>query len=123
MRFAAAVCLTVATALVGFAHRPLPGFRTGPDLVEAGGIAFGSFCVARVTERDDDGTAKTTVVVRPCDACLLFSAPGLGAVAEIAPPPPVARVLERLAARDQTVHPRQERRATARGPPGFVAAT
>lgn len=119
-RFAAAVCLTVATIVVGFAHRPLPGFPDGAALVEAGGVAFGGICVAPVAGSEDaaGGPAKHRILV--CPACLLFAAPGLGAVADVALPPPVSLVLARVWIAEVPVRSRPRPRASARGPPGVA---
>ncbi|NLH79636.1 MAG: hypothetical protein GX458_02165 [Phyllobacteriaceae bacterium] len=113
------MCLTVASLLVGFAHRPLPGFSTGEDLVAAGGISFGSVCVARVVVEDHGGKPTTRVAITVCDACLLAAAPGLGAVAEIVPPPPIDLPLGRLVFGDERGRGRDAPTATARGPPAL----
>lgn len=118
MRFAAAVCLTVATILVGYAHRPLPGFAAATAVVDESGLAFGSFCVAGVVSPRADGRGPVgKMPLRVCDACLLFASPGLGAAAEIVVPTPVGRVLERVVPGDEAVPRQAGVPARARGPP------
>lgn len=120
LRFVAAVCLTVASMLVGFAHRPPPGFASGEALVAAGGISFGSVCTAHVVaEAPGGGAPAAHVAIALCDACLLTSAPGLGAVPEIAPPAPVDRPLAQLGRDDERVDGRDAPTASARGPPAL----
>lgn len=120
MRFAAAVWLTAATILVGFAHRPVQGFPSATEMVEGGGVAFGSFCVTRIAVVDEGGPTKFRWTTRICDACLLTAAPALGVVAEIAPPPPSSRVVDRVAGREARLVARVGVRAVARGPPPIV---
>lgn len=112
------MCLTVATIVVGFAHRPLPGFPEGAALVEAGGVAFGGICVAPVAASDGASGGPTKYRFVVCPACLLFAAPGLGAVADIAPPPPAAVVLARVRIAEVSIRSRPRPGASARGPPG-----
>lgn len=120
MRFAAAVWLAAATILVGFVHRPLQGFPSAAEMVEGGGVAFGSFCVTRISVVDETGATKFQWTTRICDACLLAAAPGLGAVAEIAPPPPPRRAIDRVAGGEARPVACVGVRAVARGPPSIV---
>lgn len=116
VRFAAAVWLTAATIAVGFSHRPLPGFPTAAAMVDAAGLVLGSVCTAGGGGLDESGptTAKRGGV---CDACLLASAPGLGAVAEIDPPTPPDSAPVRHVLVVEGARSRVGPRATARGPP------
>lgn len=102
--------------MVGFAHRPPQGVSVAA--IDDAGIAFGSFCSAGVvTKRSDDGAPIGSSGVRVCDACLLWTAPGLGAVAEVVLPVPVGRVVERRRARDERVPASVVPEVRARGPP------
>lgn len=117
VRFAAAVWLMAATIATGFAHRPLPGFPSAAEMVDAGGRVFGMVCSLGGTGVDaDTGASKSGV----CEACLLFTAPGLGAVAEVELARPQIVVLARLVPREETASSRVPPRETARGPPAFV---
>jgi hypothetical protein len=120
MRCVVAVCLTVATIALGFAHRPLPGFADAAAMVEAGGWSFGTVCAVRVEADDARGGPTAKRVVGVCDACLLFAAPGLAPVAEIAPAPPVAVVLARIGIDTAAAGSRRPAKTTARGPPAAV---
>ena len=86
MRIAAAACLAVAMAVLGFAHRPLPGFPRVLDMVEVAGIARGDVCTAPsdlARAADDRASARDHAGRHLCDACLLFAGPGLLPVASV----------------------------------------
>lgn len=97
MRLLAAALLALTTVVVGFAHRPLRLEARGyPADVAAWLLPDGT--LPELCHYDDldghrhDGTVGTT----GCDACRLADAPGLVVVAEAAPTPPAARVVDRL---------------------------
>ncbi|MER2607149.1 MAG: hypothetical protein ABTQ29_15055 [Siculibacillus sp.] len=110
----AAVLLALATMLVGFAHRPMPGFPTAEEIVSGAGLAFGNYCAA--PSSSDEAGAKIAVE-RPCPACVLQAAPGLGAVAEIVLPSPEDRVIGRTRVADRIARAVATPTARARGPP------
>ncbi|MBV5263414.1 hypothetical protein [Pinisolibacter aquiterrae] len=110
----------MATILVGFAHRPLPGFDAATATIGSSNIAFGSFCVASRPVSAKDGAPVGGPTLRVCDACVLFAAPGLGAVAEIVPPPPPGRGIEPVTVVAEAWRSASVVRARARGPPRWA---
>lgn len=119
-RLLAAATLAVALVLVAFAPRVLPGFVTAADLVEGSGIAVAGICTAPVdAERAAEQIAGHRVdhADHFCGTCVLFSAPGLGAVAAVEVPAPRLVAVERLAWRDEAGSAIVVPKATARGPP------
>lgn len=117
MRFAAAVCFTVATILVGFAYRPMPGLDAATATIGSSNIAFGSFCVTSWPVSAKDGAPVGGPTLRVCDACLLIAAPGLGAVAEIVPASPPGHGIEPGTVVAEAWRSAGVVRARARGPP------
>lgn len=118
VRLVAAVCLTVAAMLVGFAHRPLPGFATAEEIVAGSGSVYGALCAAGGGGGDrSDGAPTPHSTLRVCEACLIFAAPGLAAVAAEIEPTPFEPVRTRPVV-DSTERDDHHRPvATARGPP------
>lgn len=119
-RLVAAATLAAALVLVAFAPRVLPGFVTAADLVEGSGIAVAGICTAPVDAlraAEDIAGHRVDHSDHFCGTCVLFSAPGLGAVAVAEAPVPRLVAVERLAWRDEAGTTIVAPRATARGPP------
>lgn len=119
-RLVAAATLAAALVLVAFAPRVLPGFVTAGDLVEGSGIAVAGICTAPVDARrvaEDIAGHRVDHSDHFCGTCVLFSAPGLGAVAVADVPAPRLVAVERLAWRDEAGTTIVAPKATARGPP------
>lgn len=119
-RLVAVATLAAVLSLVAFAPRVLPGFVTAADLVEGSGIAVAGVCTAPVDARraaEDIAGHRVDHGDHFCATCVLFSAPGLGAVAVADVPEPRLVAVDRLAWRDEAGSAAAVPRATARGPP------
>ena len=92
MRFLAAALLALTTVIVGFAHRPLRLEARGYPVDFAAWVLPDGTLPALCHFDDLDGRGHgSDDATAPCDACRLSSAPGLGAVAELALDRPRAR--------------------------------
>ena len=117
LRLGATVLLALSALLLGFAHKPVSLRPTAFDLA-AYTLPDGTPPFLCHTDADEpDGAAHHDRAGALCDACLLTSSPGLGAVASAVLPAPAPLTLARLAVVDQVAIGRATPAPTSRGPP------
>lgn len=119
MRIVAAALFALTAVLVGFAHRPLESFA--PYDVASWVLPDGTLPDLCHVDFDDPsapvpGHGATAV----CDACLLTSAPGLGAVAGVVLPVAAGRMPVPEIARAQMAAGEPTRAPSSRGPPAVA---
>lgn len=117
LRLGATVLLALSALLLGFAHKPV---SLGPTAFELAAYTLpdGTPPFLCHTEADEpDGAPHHDTAGAICDACLLTSSPGLGAVASVSLPTLATLTLARLGVADQVAIGRATPAPTSRGPP------
>ena len=120
LRLGATVLLALSALLLGFAHKPL---SLGPSPYELAAYVLPDGTPPFLCHSDDDapeaGTHHDTASA-VCDACLLTSAPGLGAIAPTVLPTPARLTLVALVVADQVRLLGANPMPSSRGPPPRV---
>lgn len=120
LRLGATVLLALSALLLGFAHKPL---SLGPSPLELAAYVLPDGTPPFLCHADGDapeGGSHHETASALCDACLLTSSPGLGAIATAVLPTPAAIPLARLIVADQVTIGRATPAPTSRGPPPRV---
>lgn len=116
-RVAAAALFVLAQLTLGLAHRPIASPSLPPS---AARVDLAAYALPDGTVPDiclNGGDEGTVLKSRPCDACVLTSAPGLAAAPEPALVPPDGRRIAHLAMRSEPRDSEKARGAQARAPP------
>lgn len=117
LRLGATVLLALSALLLGFAHAPL---SLGPSPLELAAYTLPDGTPPFLCHADGDtpdGAQHHGTAGAICDACLLTSSPGLGAVASLSLPTPAMLTLAHLVVADQVAIGRATPAPTSRGPP------
>ena len=120
LRITATVLLALSALLLGFAHKPL-SLDPSPYELAAYVLPDGTppFLCHSDADAPEAGTHHGTASAL-CDACLLTSSPGLGAVAAAVLPTPARLTLAAHVVADQVTIGRATPAPTSRGPPAHA---